>query len=522
MFTKRTLTLLLAIFGSSFLFSQIRFSTSFDSGSIGSYKLMDSVWVKRGVKDSILTLSYEIDSRFDPINPIDTALRPSARWYHFKMEGVKDKQLFLTIRNSEVIRPFYSYDGVNYTRFESVENIYKGSINKIFTRDTVYISHFVPYPYSRNRDKIDQWRVMPDVKHEVIGTSYLGLPIEMLTITDESANDAKKKKIWIHGRSHPSESPASWHLEGMVDIITSDTPFGKELRKNAIFYIVPFINPDGVIGGFSRSSSTGVNIEVNWDRPDSLTMPEIKVLKKSLERVTSEAPLDLLLNMHSQISSSVTYWIHTAESTTERFLKEQLLLSSLTINYSPYYRPVDQSFSAVAPRYFEGWIWDKFKERSVAITFETPYTFYNQNRDGAWVSTENLRELANSSLLAISDMMNLSSETRILIDNESGKGQRNWRVSIDPKNVFFGDSFYVSQKKGARVKIVSPILEDGEYTLYRWVVGPADEIFPEDRNIWTKIEKIKVKGGKKVRFVYRSLEEGEKIDSFMLVKQSNQ
>jgi len=38
----------------------------------------------------------------------------------------------------------------------------------------------------------------------------------------------------------------------------------------------------------------------------------------------------------------------------------------------------------------------------------------------------------------------------------------------------------------------------------------------------TKIEKIKVKGGKKVRFVYRSLEEGEKIDSFMLVKQSNQ
>ncbi len=521
MFTKKILTLLLAIIGSSFLFSQVRLSTAFDSGSIGSYILLDSVWVKRGVNDSILTLSYEIESRFDPLNPIDTALRPSARWYHFKMEGVKDKQLFLTIKNSEVIRPFYSYDGVNYTRFESGENIYRGSINKIFTRDTVYISHFVPYPYSRNRNKVDQWRVMPNIKHEVIGTSYLGLPIEMLTITDESAKDSDKKRVWIHSRSHPSESPASWHLEAMVDIITSDTPFGKELRKNAIFYVVPFINPDGVMGGFSRSSSTGVNIEINWDRPDSLTMPEIKILKQTLERLTSNAPMDLMLNMHSQISSSVTYWIHTAESTTERFLKEQLLLSSLTINYSPYYRAVDQSFSAVAPRYFEGWIWEKFKERSVAITFETPYTFYNQDRSGTWVSIDNLRELAYSSLYAISDMMNLGREDRILLDNETGKKPRNWEVSNDTKNIFFGDSFFISQKEGAKIRVVSPQLERGNYELYRWVVGPADEVFPEDTNIWLKVERVKLRDSGKIRFRYKSSKKGEKIDSFLILKRDN-
>ncbi|MDP3435801.1 MAG: M14-type cytosolic carboxypeptidase [Bacteroidales bacterium] len=522
MFTKRTLTLLLIIFSSSFLFSQIRISTDFDSGSIGSYRLVDSAWVKRGANDSILTLTYEIESRFDPLNPIDTALRPSARWYHFKMEGVKDKQLYLTIKNSEVIRPFYSYDGINYTRFETGENVYKGFINKIFTRDTVYISHFVPYPYSRNRHKVDQWRVMPNVKHEIIGTSYLGLPIEMLTITDESANEREKKRVWIHSRSHPSESPASWHMEAMVDIITSDTPFGKELRKNTIFYIVPFINPDGVMGGFSRSSSTGVNIEINWDRPDSLTMPEIKILKKTLERVTSNAPMDLMLNMHSQISSSVTYWIHTAESTTERFLKEQLLLSSLTINYSPYYRPVDQSFSAVAPRYFEGWIWDRFRERSVAITFETPYTFYNQDRSGTWVSIDNLRELAYSSLYAISDMMNLGREDRILLDNETAKGSRNWEVSADTKNIFFGDTFFISQKEGAKLRVVSPTLQKGNYELFRWVVGPADENYPEDTNIWVKVDDVTLRNSGKVRYRYKSSIKGEKIDSFLLLKRSSQ
>ena len=140
MFKRIILTLLLALSGSSFLFSQVRISADFDNGSIGKYILLDSVWIKRGANDSILTLTYEIHSRFDPLNPVDTSLRPSARWYHFRMEGVKDKQIFLNIKNSEVIRPFYSYDGINYSRVEEAENQFRGTINKIFTSDTVYIS----------------------------------------------------------------------------------------------------------------------------------------------------------------------------------------------------------------------------------------------------------------------------------------------------------------------------------------------------------------------------------------------
>ena len=209
MFNKSFFLLLLSLISGSGLFSQIRISADFDSGSIGSYKLIDSVWFFRNSNDSLLTLSYEIESRFDPLNPVDTALRPSARWYHFRMEGVKGKQIFLNIKNSEAIRPVYSYDGVNFQRFETVENIYKGTVNKIFERDTVYISHFIPYPYSRHEAKLKEWKSLAGVKHEVIGHSTLGLPIEMLTVTDNSVSDVGKKRVWIHGRSHPSETPAS-------------------------------------------------------------------------------------------------------------------------------------------------------------------------------------------------------------------------------------------------------------------------------------------------------------------------
>lgn len=519
MFNKRLVMLLLLISSSSFLLSQVKFSANFDSGSIGSHQIIDSVWLKRASGDSILTLSYEIQSRFDPQNPIDTSLSPSARWYHFRMEGVKGKQLFLNIKNSETIRPFYSYDGVNYQRFEPVENIFKGSINKIFAQDTVYIAHFIPYSYSRLLTKMQEWKSKPFVANEIIGQSSLGLPIEMLTVTDSSVNDNHKKKVWIHGRSHPSEAPASWHLEAMIDQIMSDSAFAKELRRNTVFYLVPFINPDGVKGGFSRSTSTGVNIEINWDRPDSLTMPEVKALKSALDKVTLDRPLDLLLNMHSQISSSITYWIHTAESTTEKILREQQLLSALTINYSPYYRAEDQSFSDMAPRYPEGWVWDKFAEKTVAITFETPYTYYNQDREGPWVSIDNLNELALSSLYSVSDMLDLDKANRILIDPSEGKTPRKWDSSQDNSHIFFGDSYLISQSKGAKLKYTIDNLPKGAYTLYRWKIGPTAKTFPTDVNVWVKEAIIIQKRDGKFNYKIKASKAEEKADAILLVKE---
>ncbi len=519
MISKRILTLLLLICSSSFLFTQVKFSTNFDSGSIGNYRMIDSVWVKRTGGDSVLTLSFEVESRFDPLNPVDTTLRPSARWYYFRMEGVKGKQIYLNIKNSEVIRPFYSYDNVVFSRFDENENHFKGSVNKIFLEDTVYICHFVPYPYNRVKERIVAWSNLPFSEHEIIGESFEGLPIEMITITDKTIDNSLKKRVWIHGRSHPSESPSSWHLEAMIDEICADTPLAREIRKNTVFYVVPFINPDGVKGGFSRSTSTGVNIEINWDRPDSLTMPEVKVLKRTLERITAERPLDLLLNMHSQIANSVTYWIHDAESTTGKFLKDQLLLSSLTINYTPYYRSADQSFSAVAPRYCEGWIWNRFKERTIAITFETPYTYYNENRLGTWVSTDNLKELGKSTLLAVSDLLNIGGNQRVIVDSDSERRNRGWILSENVNNIFFGNSFLISGKDNARLKLKADGLQKGNYVLYKWITGPAAKSFPENTNRWERISNIRVKQSGRYNLRYKSALKDDKVDAFLFVKE---
>lgn len=503
---------------SGILFSQVRFDTSFESGSLEKAKLVDSVKFRISPNDSTTLLSYDIFSRFDPRNPIDTTLASSARWYYFRMTGTRGNTLYLNIRNSEAIRPFYSYDGINFQRFSQDENPRRGLITKRFNRDTVYVSHYIPYTFSRHISKLDEWKSLPYVKGEEIGRSSQGLPIDMITVTDPSVPESQKRKVWIHGRSHPSEQPASWHLEAMIDLIVSDNPDAVQMRKNAVFYIVPFINPDGVKGGYSRSTSTGVNIEINWDRPDSLTMPEVKALKAKMEQLTSDRPFDLLLNMHSQIANSVTYWIHTAKTTNESFLRKQLLLSSLTMGERRLYKPENQSFSDVGSRYAEGWIWNRFKDSTLAITFETPYTFYANNPAGEWVSPENLADLAKDSFYAVYDYLKIDGEHRIIIEPKNLL-KRGWSTIEDNKLVYFGENAAESSNPGAKASFEKAFLKKGEYALYAWKAGPASETFPEDVNRWVRIGTAIQKRDGKFVWKARASHFNGIIDAIMLIKE---
>lgn len=480
--------LLLSLFSSSFLFSQVRFSSDFESGSMGEVKLIDSVWIKTSPMDSMLTLSYEVYSRFDPLNPIDTSLEPSSRWYYFRITGVKGKQLFINIRNSEVVRPFYSYDNTHFTRFDLSENVNKGAINKIFTRDTVYISYFIPYTCTHLATKLSDWSKNKFVKEEQIGKSQQGRDIWMMTITDWSVNDQFKKKVWIHGRTHPSETPSSWHLEFFVDKLLDGSKHSNAILANTIFYIVPFNNPDGVYGGFSRSTSTGVNIEINWDKPDSLTMPEVLVLKNKISELTKDRSFDLLLNMHSQIANNITYWVHTAESTSDEMFRKQLLLSHLTINNNPYFCSTDLSFSNLAPKYAEGWMWNKAGNNCVAITFETPYTFYKNQGNDQWVSLDNLKDLASNSLIAVSDFLEISSPTRVLADIKV-KNNKKWEKIEDNSVIYFGNDCMTTNLnlKGLKVKANVNFLEPGVYNIFSWSPGISSKNSVEGTNCWKEI-----------------------------------
>ena len=516
-FLKRILLTVLSLGAVAALAAQ-SLSADFDTGSMGRVLRCDSSWLKLSPDDSMRMCSLELLSKTDPDNPVDAGVPPSSRWFHFRIDGVRGSMVFIKIPNTEMQQPFYSYDGVNYMRFGRAENLFPNTVDAVFERDTVYVAYFAPYTHARHEQDMARWSRLPFADRETIGFSGNGAPVDMLTVTDPSVPDSVKRKVWIHARVHTSEAPSSWHLAALVDRLTDTTRLAAEIRRRSLFYVVPETNPDGVTGGYSRSDSSGVNLEINWARPDSLTAPEVTALKSAIRRLTADRPMDVALNMHSQVAPRVTYWIHTAGSTSDAFFRREMLLSALTMNHTTRYAPGEQSFSALNERYCEGWIWNMFGEHTLAMTFETPYTYYNDNPGGGCVMPGNLARLAEASLLALSDLLDLGGAERRVVDSEGMKRRGEWSERCDGR-IFFGESYLTAAEAGASVQFDFGHLPAGTYDLYRWVPGPQQtDACSGDDNRWVEAATLENRRDGRLRWTYRAAAAGEMIDAVLLVR----
>lgn len=64
--------------------------------------------------------------------------------------------------------------------------------------------------------------------------------------------DGVRNVVFITGRVHPGESPASHVVHGLIAFLTSQDARAKVLRKLLTWIIVPMLNPDGVAAGNYR------------------------------------------------------------------------------------------------------------------------------------------------------------------------------------------------------------------------------------------------------------------------------
>ncbi len=496
----------------------IKFSTDFESGSLDSVSLKNMIMVAPQMQATSTKYEFDVYSRFDPKNPADPKLAPSARWYFFKMKNVKDREIKLNMHNSDTRRPFYSYDGKNYLRFTNEECAVKNSITKKYEQDSVFIAYFTPYPESYLKHRIEEWGSRECVDVLSIGKSEHGRNMPLLVVTDKNVPAKGKKVVYIHGRTHTSETPGSWHLDEMIEILTGNSHYAKELRRAVEFYIIPFTNPDGVQEGMSRSNANGINLEVNYNYDESLTAQEVKNIKRFLEDLISKRKVDIVLNMHSQSLNQVTYWVHKAETTTPRYYKELMYFSNLTINDNPYFKKDDLKFSNVSPKYVEGWFWDNCKEKTLAVTFETPYTFYNNKKDGEWVSLENLKAQAMNNVYAIGDYLQIPTCDRVIVAEGSSKG---FKKKKDMNHIFAGKSYLKAKKDDATVKYELDELGAGDYDVYKWVVGKNLTASAEGENEWVKIGTHHQHAYGAFEYVYKATDKNDKADCIMLIMKNH-
>lgn len=86
-----------------------------------------------------------------------------------------------------------------------------------------------------------------DLKIETLCLSKKERNVELLRIPDKG-KDADFK-ICLFARHHACEMMASYVLEGMIETVLSDSDDGTWLREHGDFFIVPFVDKDGVEQG---------------------------------------------------------------------------------------------------------------------------------------------------------------------------------------------------------------------------------------------------------------------------------
>lgn len=114
------------------------------------------------------------------------------------------------------------------------------------------------YTYSKMLQFIEeiQEEYSQYVRIDILAYSLMGLAIPLLTVTNKESNNPNKKVVLISCRIHPGETISSIVLEGFIrHVLENSEKKTKNLLDNAVIYIVPMINPDGVIFGNFRTST---------------------------------------------------------------------------------------------------------------------------------------------------------------------------------------------------------------------------------------------------------------------------
>lgn len=163
------------------------------------------------------------------------------------------------------------------------------------------------------------------MRFESIGCSNGGIDIPNLRITNRNRSGEFEAKpiICIVGRQHSGETHSSFIIHGFLNFLISKDPQANKLREKYEFWVMPIINPDGVIAGNYRCNTQGRDMNRHFfsdDDPEGLKMrlTEVELVRSYLkEKVPKDEDGDHMLKMfldihaHSACNSIFAYcpWV---------------------------------------------------------------------------------------------------------------------------------------------------------------------------------------------------------------------
>ncbi|CAO1366248.1 unnamed protein product [Diamesa serratosioi] len=310
------------------------FNSNFDSGNLGRVELVRSPTpipsTNTNSKEKLVDVEFNLWTRPDCYGtPFENQNRT---WFYFSIRGGEKNQLIkFNVLNlnkqaklfSQGMYPVIKHGNngkwdrvkdkpVFYLTDESfVLSFFHRTLENIDDNLTYYAFTY-PFTYTEQQDNLELYdrryaknEVKDDVYYyrELLINSYEDRRVDLVTITNFHGIEEKredrmknlfpdqtklrchsfrdKKVIFVSSRVHPGETPASFVLNGFLNLLLDrKSQVGNLLRRMYVFKIVPFLNPDGVYNGLYRSDTLGHNLNRVYLNPRLDTQPSIYAARK--------------------------------------------------------------------------------------------------------------------------------------------------------------------------------------------------------------------------------------------------
>jgi murein tripeptide amidase MpaA len=248
---------------------------------------------------AITVISAERPDAIELHIPKDSAADFS-QWFYFRLQGARGQACSIRFSNAgqttyprgwENYRAVASYDREHWFRVPTAFDGRNMTVSHTPEYDSVYYAYFEPYSWERHLALIARAEQSPLVRSEHLIHTIDGHDLDLLQVGDPAA----AKKVWVIARQHPGETMAEWFVEGMLDaLLDRADPLARTLLQQAVFYIVPNMNPDGSIRGNLRTNAAGANLNREWMTPSLETSPEVFAVKQKIHATGC----DLFLDVH--------------------------------------------------------------------------------------------------------------------------------------------------------------------------------------------------------------------------------
>jgi hypothetical protein len=237
--------------------------------------------------------------------------------------------------------------------------------NTAFPSGVIYIAAMPMYPFSRTQRKLSEWTANALADDTTSTTGFVlgnstardngdargiipALPFYGFKAANATANT--KNKAILSSGNHPSENIGRYMLEGAVDWLLTSGVKQKLLLDWFEFFIYPCLNPQGVYGGYFRSSPETPASDNNrlWDGTG--VNEAVDAYKTAWTADVSDA-VEVALDFHSWMAADGNKGI-TGDSTTALWVAYIAAIKALDATYS---QRADDATASMLGNYWLSW-----------------------------------------------------------------------------------------------------------------------------------------------------------------------